>query len=180
MRALVVYESMYGNTHLVAEAVGSGIGPATSVVSLHEATAADVAAADLVVVGGPTHAHSLTRESTRRAAADAAAKPGSGLAMDPDSYGDGLREWFGDLAPVSGTKYAAAFDTRMPGPPAFTGRASKGIAKRLRQHGFELAVDPQSFLVSRDNTLGADEVEHARRWGADLAGAMTARTSRAG
>jgi hypothetical protein len=180
MRALVVYESMYGNTHLVADAIAAELGHDTAVRSLHEVAADDLAAADLVVVGGPTHVHGLTRESTRQAAADAAAKPGSGLAMDPDSYGDGLREWFDDLRAVSGPAHAAAFDTRMPGPTAFTGRASKGIAKRLRQHGFEVVLPPESFIVSKENELVANEIDHARTWGAQLTAAMADRTARTG
>lgn len=169
MRAVVVYESMYGNTHLVADAIGRGLGDGTEVVSVHEAAADLVTGADLVVVGGPTHVHSLTRESTRHAAADAAAQPDSALTMDPDSSGDGLREWFEQLATARSGVRAAAFDTRMPGPAMFTGRASRGIAKRLHHHGYELVGEPESFIVSKANTLLDHELEHAVAWGAALA-----------
>ena len=168
MRALVVYESMYGNTHLIADAIGAGLGPDATVVSVHDATRELVEAADLLVVGGPTHMHGLTRESSRTAAAEAAAKPDSPLTMDPDAFGDGLREWFDALGDMTAERRAAAFDTRMPGPPALTGRASKGIAKRLRRHGFRLIADPESFLVDRDTTLEEHEEDHARAWGASL------------
>ncbi len=168
MRAVVVYESMYGNTHQLADAIGRGLGPGARVASVHEATPELLDGADLLVVGGPTHAHSLTRESTRHAAADAAAQPESPLAMDPDSYGDGLREWFEQLPPPSHAAPAAAFDTRMSGPPMLTGRASKGIARRLRRHGYELIAEPESFLVSKENTLADHEIEHAAAWGAAL------------
>ncbi len=171
MRALVVYESMYGNTHLIADAIGAGIGGDTQVVSVHHATRELVEAADLLVVGGPTHVHGLTRESTRKTAAEAAEKPDSTLTMDPDAFGDGLREWFDALGDVVGEHRAAAFDTRMSGPPAFTGRASKGIAKRLRHHGFTLITDPESFIVDRETALEDDEDAHARAWGVGL-GAM--------
>lgn len=69
MRALVVYESMYGNTHQVAYAVGAGLGTAFEVriVPVSEASPAVLADADLVVVGGPTHLHSMSRASTRKA-----------------------------------------------------------------------------------------------------------------
>jgi len=180
MRALVIYESMYGNTHLVADAIAAGLGENARAVSLHEVTADQVREADLIVVGGPTHVHGLTRESTRQAAAEAAAEPDSDLEMDPDSYGDGLREWFSGLPPVSGAALAAAFDTRMSGPPAFTGRASKGIAKRLHQHGYTLVVEPESFIVSRENELVDHEIEHARTWGADIAAVGADRAARAG
>lgn len=173
MRTLVIYESMYGNTHLVADAVGRGLGPDTEVVSVHDATAERIAGADLLVVGGPTHVHSLPRESTRHAAADAAAQPETTLTMDPDSYGDGLREWFDRLPDAPEGARAAAFDTRMPGPAMLTGRASKGIARRLRHHGYGVVGEPESFLVDKDNTLRDHELEHAGAWGAALATAMT-------
>jgi hypothetical protein len=173
MKALVVYESMYGNTHHLADAVGQGLGPGTRVLSVHEATAEIVAGADLLVVGGPTHVHSLTRESTRHAAAEAAEQPGSPLTMDPDSYGDGLREWFEALPSAAEGARAAAFDTRMPGPAMLTGRASKGIARRLRHHGYDVIAEPESFLVSKENTLDPHEVDHATAWGSALAAAIT-------
>jgi hypothetical protein len=173
MRAVVVYESMYGNTHLVADAIGRGLGAHTEVVSVHDADPAVVAGADLLVVGGPTHVHSLTRESTRHAAAEAAAQPDSALSMDPDSYGAGLREWFEQLPAAGPRGRAAAFDTRMPGPAMVTGRASKGIARRLRHHGYEVVAEPESFLVSRENALVDQEIEHATAWGAALAAVVT-------
>jgi hypothetical protein len=167
MRALVVYESMFGNTHLVAEAVAAGIGADTEAVSLHDVDAARVVAADLVVVGGPTHVHGLSRVSTRKAAAETAAQPDSGVTMDPDAEGEGLREWLDALPALD--VMAAAFDTRMPPPPAITGRASKGIAKRLRHHGVDLVAPPESFIVSKENVLLPDELEHATAWGRRLA-----------
>jgi len=174
MKAVVVYESMYGNTHLVADAIASGIRASGSneavVVPVGEATPEVVGSADLVVVGGPTHAHGMSHEATRHAAVEAAEKPDSGLEMDPDAEGPGLRDWFGALEHV--TVAAAAFDTRMDGPGALTGHASKGIARRLRHHGCTLVVEPMSFLVTKDNHLVDEEAEHARGWGAQLVAAF--------
>ena len=171
MRAVIVYESMYGNTHLIADAIAAGLGDnEVAVVPVEHATDELVAGADLLVVGGPTHAHGMTRASTRQAAVDAAHKPKSEIALDPDAEGEGLREWFEQLGAVAGT--AAAFDTRADAPAAFTGRASKGIAKRLRHHGLVLLAEPESFLVIRDNHLEPHEEERARTWGAVLADAM--------
>ncbi len=70
MRAVVVYESMYGNTHHVAEAIGSGLaeGFDVAVVPVAEAGQEMIDDADLVIVGGPTHAHGMSRESTRQEA----------------------------------------------------------------------------------------------------------------
>ena len=65
----------------------------------------------------------------------------------------------------------AAFDTRIDAPAALTGRASKGIAKRLRRCGFDLVAEPESFLVDKHNHLLEGEAERARAWGAALASA---------
>jgi flavodoxin len=168
MRAVVIYESMYGNTRLVADAIADGLrsGADVSVLAVDHVDAAALADVDLVVVGGPTHVHGMTRASTRRAAAEAAEKPGSGLEMDADAEGEGLREWFDSIGSLP--RLAGAFDTRMHGPVTFTGRASKGIAKRLRAHGSQMVVEPESFLVSKENHLDDDECEHARKWGATV------------
>ena len=70
---------------------------------------------------------------------------------------------------------SAAFDTRLKAPAALTGRASKGIAKRLRAHGSTLVAEPMSFLVTKENRLVDDEATHARGWGAQVAAAAAAR-----
>jgi hypothetical protein len=176
-KAVVVYESMYGNTHLIADAVAEGVAEAAGandasvvVVAVDDADPDVVSGVDLLVVGGPTHVHGMSRASTRKAAVEAAAKPDSDLEVEPDAEGVGLREWFDSLEPLS--LDAAAFDTRMKGPQAFTGRASKGIAKRLRDRGCTLVVEPESFLVTKENHLLDDEITHARTWGARLVTAL--------
>ena len=169
MKALVVYESMYGNTHQLAEAIAEGLrtGGPTEVVPVDQADASHLDGVDLVVVGGPTHAHSMSRESTRKAAVTAAQAPDSTLDLDPDAEGPGVRDW---LSTVDGLpSSAAAFDTRFDGPAAFTGRASKAIARKLGHLGCTLVVPPQSFLVTKETRLEPDELEHARSWGAEVA-----------
>jgi len=172
MRAVVVYESMFGNTHLVADAVGAGLREAlgavaqVEVVPVGDADAACLEGADLVVVGGPTHAHGMTRAATRASAAEMA-KDDEDLDLDPDAEGPGLRDWFDDVD--GGGARAAAFDTRIDAPAALTGRASKGISKRLRRHGFDECVPPMSFLVTKENHLEPGEEDHARTWGKELA-----------
>ena len=90
MKAVVVYESMYGNTHLVADAIGRGLagGAEVVVVPVAEAAPALVAEADLLVVGGPTHAHGMSRPTTRKAAVEQA----KDNAIDPAASGAGVRE----------------------------------------------------------------------------------------
>ena len=160
---------MYGNTHLVADEIAAGLrsgaDDVVAVVPVEHADAEALAGADLVVVGGPTHVHGMARSSTRRAAV-AAEKPDSGLELEPDAEGPGLREWFDAVDALS--VRAAAFDTRLQGPAPFTGQASKGIAKRLRRHGCTVIAEPTSFLVTKQNHLVDDEAAHARAWGTQL------------
>jgi hypothetical protein len=169
VRALVVYESMYGNTRAIGEAIARGMRSAADVqvVPAEQATAEAVASADLLVVGGPTHLHGMSRAKTRATAHDRAALPNSGLTLDPDAGGVGLDEWLATLPRVKG-KPAAAFDTRVTGRAWITGRASKAIGGRLRRRGFRLVTDPESFLVERPAQLVAGETDRAERWGIEL------------
>lgn len=172
MDVLVVYESSYGNTHLIAEAIGEGLGAAHSVdvVPVAKATQELVGRANLVVVGGPTHVHGMSRPATREKAAEAAHQPGSPLVLDADAEGPGLREWFENLRPVN--TFGAAFDTRLDASALLTGRASKGISKQLGRHDIREIADPISFLVTKETHLAAGQLEAARRWGRLLAEAL--------
>jgi hypothetical protein len=102
-------------------------------------------------------------------AAEAAAKDGSGLRMDPDADGPGMRDWLRDLGHRNGL--AATFDTRINGVPAFTGRASRRIARLLRRRDRRLVAAPESFLVTSQSTLLDGEADRARRWGMTLGAA---------
>lgn len=170
MRALVVYESMYGNTHVVAERIASGIGDhlEARVISVHGVSARDVERADLIVVGGPTHVHGMSSVTSRKSAADPKSLARSALTVEPDAQGPGLRDWFEALGPLTGRR-AAAFDTRVDRAPLLTGRASRGIARRMRSHGMDLVVPPESFLVDRASHLLEGEPERAEEWGRSLA-----------
>jgi hypothetical protein len=180
VRAIVIYESMFGNTHAVAEHIAEGIeAPGTqafaaTVVSVHDASLEQLTAADLIVVGGPTHVHGMSSERSRAGAQDMVAKDDD-LELDPDAYGEGLRDWFAGLAGDVGTgRFAAAFDTRVHGSTLLTGQASKGIAKRLASHGFELVAAGESFFVDKTNHLEAGEVDRATAWGHRVAEAVRA------
>lgn len=178
MRAVVVYESMFGNTHTVADhiAMGMGVGVDVAVVPVERATAAMLADADLVVVGGPTHVHAMSTKTSRSGAKDTAAAD-EDLELDPDAEGPGLREWFDGLD--GHDMAAAAFDTRVDASAVVTGRASKGIARRLRHHGFALVLAPESFLVDKHNHLVEGEDDRAETWGAALAATLELGRSRA-
>ena len=169
MRALIVYESMFGNTHEVALQIGVGLAERFSVdiVPVAEADAAHLTGVDLVVVGGPTHVHGMSSQRTRDAAGDQAAKDGA-LELDLAADGPGVRDWLARVGHVDGTP-AAAFDTRTDAPAVLTGRASKAIARHLDHHGFSVIADPTSFLVDKHNHLLPGERERAVAWGQLLA-----------
>ena len=170
MRAIVVYESMFGNTRAVAEAIVDGLtlaadARAVSVLQADQDALDDV---DLVVVGGPTHAWSMSRPSTRRGSPLHLADPKADLALEPGAdWGPGVREWLDTLPEVRAS--AAAFDTRLASPVLLTGRASKAIGRQLKRHGLTLVVPPESFLVDRRSHLVPGESERARAWGVRLA-----------
>ena len=171
MRALVVYESMYGNTRVIASNIADGLRAdyEVTVVPVAGATAELVAGADLLVAGAPTHLRGLSTAASRRKAAETAAKAGSGLRLDPDAGGPGMRDWLQDIGHRDGL--AAAFDTRVNGLAVLTGRASRRIARLLKRHGYRLVAAPQGFLVCSHGTLLDGEASWARRWGMTLGAA---------
>jgi hypothetical protein len=173
MRALVVYESMYGNTYIIAGNIADGLRATHEVTLVPVAGATEdlVDEADLLVVGGPTHMHGMSSAASRRMAAQAAAKEGSGLTLDPDGAGPGIHDWLKGIG--AGHALAAAFDTRLSGVPAFTGRASRGISRLLKRHGYRLFAAPESFLVGQQSTLLDGETSRARRWGMTLGAASS-------
>ena len=169
MRAVIVYESMFGNTRGIADAIGKGLEPMLEVVvvSLAEAGRERLGDADLLVVGGPTHFHGMSRPRSRKWAAGIAQKPSNDLVLDRDAEGPGVRDWLASLG--HGHTKVAAFDTRFNGLAGFTGRASKAISRKLRKHGFEVVAKPESFFVDSRHHLEPGEQARAQEWGKRLA-----------
>jgi hypothetical protein len=162
MDALVVYESMYGNTLRVAEAITHGIREVmhAEMVEVGRAPQDGAGTVDLLVVGAPTHGFSLSRPRTR---ADAAERAGRAVVSD----GIGVREWLG--AGWRTTAAAAAFDTHTA-KPDLPGHAGKAIDKRLRKAGCRLLEPYRSFAVHGYEGPPLDgELERARSWGRHLA-----------
>ena len=162
MTTVVVYETMYGSTRDVARAIAEGCGAAGEVAlaEVGELVAgASPALPDgttLLVVGGPTHAFSMTRPGTRR---------------DAGKYGrtisqTGVREWLATLTVPAGLS-VAAFGTKLDSP--LSGSAARSIAQRLRRLGGTLVVPAKDFYVKGTQpVLLPDELGRARAWGASL------------
>lgn len=171
MTIAVVYESLYGNTRRIAEAVADGLGEAgeVTIVNVRDATPALLDGMDLLVAGGPTHVHGMSSATTRRGAAADAEKKGH---TKPDVEGGPLRDWLDGLSAAPGQR-AAAFDTRIDKPKLLVGSAAKGIAKRLDRAGFAM-IGEESFLVGgTEGPLDAGELERARAWGKILVAVPT-------
>jgi hypothetical protein len=164
MKALVVYESHWGNTAAVAHAIAEGIGAGTRVMSTGEAKGETLEALDLLVVGAPVIGFRL---STEQALKDMRSKPGRG--SPPDVSHPPVRSWLESL-PAGGGVAAAAFDTRVRGP---FGSAAPAILKTLAEAGYRPIGKPTGFTVKgSQGPLRDGELERARQWGAELARAV--------
>lgn len=174
MHVVVLYESMFGNTREIAEAIAEGARtthPAAEVacVQVAEADPETVKAADLVVVGGPTHMRGMTSGVSRKMglAAEEKKDEADRHKIEPGAESSGVRDWFDDLPKAEKGSMAAAFDTR--GDTWMAGGAAHGIARRLRRHGYELVAEAEGFIVEgAEGPLRAGETDRARAWGADL------------
>lgn len=170
MKALVVYESMFGNTAQVAQAIADGLRETMSVdlLEAHEAPSAPSEDVDLVVAGGPTHAFSMSRTRTR---AEAIAQGATRGLVDL-----GLREW---IAGIPGGHHASSlvtFDTRVSKARHLPGSAAKSAAKAGRKHGFTSYASPESFYVEDiGGPLLDGELERATAWGRELGALVAAR-----
>ena len=146
MESLVVYDSKFGNTRKLAEAIADGWRRAGSVrlMGLDKAPPTDLGTVDLLVVGGPTQMHGMSAR---------------------------IRQFVDLMENRSATgMVAATFDTRFRMPAALSGSAARQVARKLRQAGIRVFVRPQSFFVSRGvPELEQGEAERAAEWAKDLA-----------
>lgn len=171
MRALVVYESMFGGTRLIAEDVARaldmcGVTATTTICTAADAPV-DVTGYGLVVVGAPTHARGLPWPASRSAAARWAADTPRGFALETPPGVEGVREWLSRLRLSSPAPVFAAFSTRVDIARVLAGDGSNAIARRLRALGAE-HVERQSFRVSAMNIVCEGERMRAASWAAEL------------
>ena len=169
MKTLVVYESMFGNTERVAQAIAAGISESMDVEVAAVASAPATVPPDvsLLIIGGPTHAFSMSRRNTREEAVKQGATASASV---------GLREWLADLPPQAGTVAVTTFDTRVNGARRLPGSAAKSAARSARRRGFGRVDGGESFYV--EGTTGPmldGEVERATEWGRQTARIVSSR-----
>lgn len=163
MKAVVVYESQWGNTAAVAKAIAEGLGQDTRALTTDEATGDVMASVDLIVAGAPILGFSLP---TEQMVAGLPNNPGSPPAA-PEASRQSMRAWL-DALPA-GQGRAAAFETRIWWSP---GSAAKAILQGLAARGYPAVDQPQKYVVSgKYGPLKEGELERARAWGKTLAGA---------
>ncbi|MHB8113888.1 MAG: flavodoxin family protein [Bellilinea sp.] len=155
MKALVIFESVYGNTEKIARAIGAGLTAAgeVQVVSAAEARPEQLTDLDLLVVGSPTQ-----------------------------TFGPiaGTKEFLKTL-PIHALKglKVAAFDTRVPVAEVNSkvltfmagafGYAAEKIAKGLKARGGVEVVAPAGFfVVDKEGPLKDGELEHAAAWAREI------------
>ena len=176
MKTLIVYESMFGNTRMIAEAVAEALrstGGDVTVAVAAEAPA-DLGGYDLVVAGAPTHAHTLPQPSSRTQAVSWADDPDKKLKIEAAAQKPGIREWLDGIVVPEPTPRFAAFSTRADIPRIFAGDASAAIKRRL--HKRDIGLDArEDFLVDMDSHLVDGEEQRAKAWALKLAPVASAR-----
>jgi flavodoxin len=161
MKALVVYESLWGNTAAVARAIAEGIGPEARALTTSEASADLVETADLIVAGAPVLGYNLPTDSIR----DNVARTEIDALTPPDVSHPSMRSWLESLP--YGRVRSAAFETRIWWSPR---GATGAIEDRLERAGYKPIVKAKKFVVEgKYGPLREGELERAREWGRTLA-----------
>jgi flavodoxin len=155
MQTVVIYDSKFGNTEKIAQAIGRGLDALgdVRVMSTGEATLTE--RPELLLLGGPTQHRGAS---------------------------PGLRQFMDTLPAALRGVPAAVFDTRYRGATWLFGSAAAKAAKAIRNAGGELIAEPESFFMLRkgpleSQTLEPGEIERAEQWAADLAAANEGRQS---
>ena len=160
MKAVVVYESLWGNTAAIARAIADGIGPEAQALSTSQASGEAIAGADLIIAGAPLFGFRLPTEQARE---NIRKNPGKGPA--PDLSQPSMRSWLAALPKGNGR--AAAFETRFRWSP---GGATGAIVTQLERAGYRRTARDQRFIVKgKYGPLRDGELERAKAWGAELA-----------
>lgn len=159
MDVLLVVESCFGNTAACAERIAGALRDGGAQVDVVAAAAApERVAADLLIVGAPTHMRGIPTPRSRATATRNGAP----------EVTSGVGEWLA-RAEIAAGQRAEVFDTAVAS--MFSGSAAKQIAKRLAGAGASVG-GPISFIVAGSPAvLGAGELERAATWGSAITSA---------
>jgi flavodoxin len=151
MKTRIIYDSGFGNTEKVAQAIGKGL-KAAQIVKASEATISNIKGLDLLIVGSPTYG----------------GRPTQALQNFLNQIPAGA------LQGVS----VAAFDTRFQPEKQkkalqllmkVIGFAAPKIAESLKKKGGELLAPPEGFIVlGKEGPLAEGEQERAAKWADSL------------
>jgi len=152
MKAYIIYDSMYGNTQKIAQAIGEGLTGEVTVVSVGEANPSELKTCDLLIVGSPVHGGRATPAlDTFIKQLPANSLEGISVAafdtrFEPEEQGVGLRIL------MSVIRYAAP-----------------RLAKALVKKGGILVAEPEGFIVeNKEGPLKQGELERASKWAQQL------------
>lgn len=168
--ALVVHESIFGNTAEIAGVIAHGLeasGLAVHVRAAHDTGTGMLTGRALVVIGAPTHGFALPTRISRRAAGVAPRR--------------GAREMFGEMRTAEGLGVEASgyatFDVRAA-PGRWPTTVSAQPSRRLRALGATHLLGERSFHVrSQTGPLHEGERERATTWGRELVELLQEATS---
>jgi Flavodoxin domain len=164
MKAVVVYESHWGNTAAIARAIAEGIGPEARAISTAQASGAAISDADLIVAGAPVLGFRIPSDNMLKMMGASSGKD----PVAPDLSHPSMRSWLDALPKGSGR--SAAFETRIWWSP---GGATAAIVRGLESAGYRPVAKARRFIVKgKYGPLRDGELERARLWGAELAQAM--------
>ena len=157
MRALVVFESLWGDVERIARAIADVLEETMIVeVVITDSAPSDIDGFDLLVVGAPTHRQSMSRPATREEA--------HRVYGAPHVLNRGVREWLYDLSVPHTKATALAFSTALD-EPRLPGSAAKAIRYELRSLGLDTPVKAETFRVAAfEGPLLDGELERAVAW----------------
>lgn len=160
MTTLVVHESMFGNTRSVAQAIAAAVPGPVVTVDVVDAPDPLPSHVDLLIVGGPTHAFSMSRSSTRHDAVTQGA--------EPEDEARGIREWLTGLTPTPHVA-VATFDTRVAKVRRLPGSAARSASRVVSKRRIGRVIAVESFYVDGvDGPLLEGELERAGDWARSL------------
>ena len=171
MKAIVVYESLWGNTAAVARAIAEGLGGDARALTTDEARGTELAEVDLVVAGAPVLGFRLPTDDMRQSILRTERRAPHPADLSHPS----MRAWLEGLIaaasrPAGAAGSAARFATFETGLRWSPGSATKAIAEKLAGLGYRPTGKGRRFVVKgRYGPLRDGELVKARAWGQELA-----------